>query len=60
MQDYEQKISVMTSNSRKTIVAEDLLISSSAVNWDEYDYDKNKLLACMLKDLREINIIKDK
>ena len=30
------------------------------VNWDEYDYDKNKLLACMLKDLREINIIKDK
>ena len=30
------------------------------VNWDEYDYDKNKLLAYMLKDLREINIIKDK
>ena len=30
------------------------------VNWDEYDYDKNKLLACMLKDLKEINIIKDK
>lgn len=30
------------------------------VNWDEYDYDKNKLLAGMLKDLREINIIKDK
>lgn len=30
------------------------------VNWGEYDYDKNKLLACMLKDLREINIIKDK
>ena len=37
LQDYEQKISVMTSNSRKTIVAEDLLISSSAANWDEYD-----------------------
>ena len=31
LQDYEQKISVMTSNSRKTIVAEDLLISSSSV-----------------------------
>lgn len=30
------------------------------VNWDEYDYDKNKLLAGMLKDLRKINIIKDK
>lgn len=50
MQDYEQKISVMTSNSRKTIVAEDLLISSSAANWDEYDGKLYELTAALYKN----------
>ena len=50
LQDYEQKISVMTSNSRKTIVAEDLLISSSAANWDEYDGKLYELTAALYKN----------
>ena len=40
----------MTSNSRKTIVAEDLLISSSAVNWDEYDGKLYELTAALYKN----------
>ena len=39
----------MTSNSRKTIVAEDLLISSSAANWDEYDGKLYELTAALYK-----------
>ena len=50
LQDYEQKVSVTTSNSRKTIVAEDLLISSSAVNWDEYDGKLYELTAALYKN----------
>ena len=50
LQDYEQKISVMTSNSRKTIVAEDLLISSSAANWDEYDGKLYELTAALYEN----------
>ena len=50
LQDYEQKIIVMTSNSRKTIVAEDLLISSSAANWDEYDGKLYELTAALYKN----------
>ena len=50
LHDYEQKISVMTSNSRKTILAEDLLISSSAANWDEYDGKLYELTAALYKN----------
>ncbi len=49
-QEYRKKISLTASNSRKTIVAEDVSVAASAVRWDEYEGNLYELTAVLYKN----------